>query len=144
MMRNLSPYNATNTTGKKSHLFICHDMKGGYAEDTLFTSPIQKRRTNSYRFSYFWQTSIFNYFSHKTITIPPRHWRQLCKRYQVKCLGTFIVEPQHIDQNYYLQTQFALKLVYVAKKIKFDGYLINIEETVKKIVNLQEWLKILT
>jgi hypothetical protein len=72
-------------------------MKGGYYEDTKFTIPTEKMRTNGYRFNFFWHTSIFNYFSHKTIAIPPRHWRELCKRYQVKCIGTFIAEGGKID-----------------------------------------------
>lgn len=124
-------------------MFICHDMKDGYAEDTRFTNPISTHQTNSYRFHYFWQSSVFNYFSHKTISIPPKHWRILCQRYQVKCLGTFIVEPQKINEKFYLKDEFALKLIYIAKKYKFDGYLINIENAVQDYARLKGWLRFL-
>jgi len=31
-----------------------------------------------------------------------------------------------VNEDYYLSNEFALKLVYLAKKYKYDGYLINI------------------
>jgi len=42
-------------------------MKDGYYEDTRFTDPVENLRKNAYRFNFFWYTSVFNYFSHKTI-----------------------------------------------------------------------------
>lgn len=39
---------------------------------------------------------------------------------------------------------FALKLIYIAKKARFDGYLINIEIPVKRTDLLLKWLQFLT
>ncbi len=39
---------------------------------------------------------------------------------------------------------FALKLIYIAKKAKFDGYLINIEILIEKPSQLLAWLAFLT
>ncbi len=39
---------------------------------------------------------------------------------------------------------FALKLIYIAKKAKFDGYLVNIEIPIEKPGQLLAWLVFLT
>ncbi len=104
-------------------------MKGGYLQDTNTFTPLRSdNKTHHYRFNYLNQTKIFNYFSHYPITIPPQMWRSLCKNYHVLCLGTFILEPNDlaIDETDFLTEEFALKLVFIAKKAQFDGYLINI------------------
>jgi len=70
-------------------------MKGGYLDDTYFSNnvmPASKVTNHSYRLLHIDQTEIFNYFSHHNITIPTKHWRMLCKKYQTKCIGTFIIE----------------------------------------------------
>lgn len=81
-------------------------MKGGYKQNINTYNPIQitninknnlsnnnsnNHKQHSYRYDYLSQTKIFNYFSHYPITIPPKSWRLLCKRYNTLCLGTFIV-----------------------------------------------------
>ena len=74
-------------------MYLCHDMMGGYIQDTNTNDPNQYNSLqNSYRCLNLTHTSIFNYFSHHLISIPPQHWRRLCSNYGTKCLGTFIVE----------------------------------------------------
>ena len=77
-------------------MYLCHDMKGGYAEDTHFLNNTPPASTyahpNAYRALHLEQAEVFNYFSHHSITIPPTHWRLACQRHRAKCLGTFIVE----------------------------------------------------
>jgi hypothetical protein len=82
------------------------------------------------------QTQIFNYFSHHNISIPPKHWRKLCKKYYSKCIGTFIVESEDLKEEVYMSQEYAYLLVYAAKKCKFDGFLINIEFKVKNAKKL--------
>lgn len=79
---------------KESKLYICHDMKGGYIEDTNFdcnTVENNKNENLEYRSLHLEQAEIFNYFSHYNITIPPLHWRLACRNASTKCLGTFIL-----------------------------------------------------
>lgn len=70
-------------------------MKGGYKEDIFFDHnivPNELIENQAYRSLHLEQSEIFNYFSHHNITVPPKHWRLLCKKYHTQCLGTFITE----------------------------------------------------
>ena len=40
--------------------------------------------------------------------------------------------------------EFALFLIAIAKKCKFDGYLINIERKIKNITFFRQWIEYLT
>ncbi|XP_060824230.1 cytosolic endo-beta-N-acetylglucosaminidase-like [Bombus pascuorum] len=100
---------------------LCHDMKGGYLED-----------------------------SHHFITVPPFGWINAAHNHGVKVLGTVITEREGI-WDVILESQeevrrFADALILVAKFYKFDGWLLNIENTIKseQVNNLIYFVKYLT
>lgn len=99
---------------------------------------------HTYRCLNLWNTQIFNYFSHHLITVPPQHWRRICSHHQVKCLGTFIIESKTPSDQVYLTKQTAHYLVYLCRKFRFDGYLINIQYGVSSTHSLKQWLEYLT
>ncbi len=49
-----------------------------------------------------------------------------------------------MDEDLFMTEDFALKLVYIAKIARFDGYLINVEIPVEKPGRLVAWLAFLT
>lgn len=95
----------------------------------------------AYRPLHLEQAGVFNYFSHHNITVPPAQWRALCKQYGVPCLGTFITEREDYSDNMLISKELALLLVGVARKCGFDGYLINIERSVKAVSAFKQWLQ---
>lgn len=113
---------------------LCHDMMGGYLEDRFIQgSEVQ----NPYSF-YHWQyIDIFVYFSHHTVTIPPVCWTNAAHRHGVCVLGTFITEWQEGgklceaflagDERSFQAV--ANRLVQIAQFFRFDGWLINIENS---------------
>lgn len=113
---------------------LCHDMMGGYLEDRFIQgSEVQ----NPYSF-YHWQyIDIFVYFSHHTVTIPPVCWTNAAHRHGVCVLGTFITEWQEGgklceaflagDERSFQAV--ADRLVQIAQFFRFDGWLINIENS---------------
>ncbi|XP_034363723.1 cytosolic endo-beta-N-acetylglucosaminidase isoform X2 [Arvicanthis niloticus] len=113
---------------------LCHDMMGGYLEDRFIQgSGVQ----NPYSF-YHWQyIDIFVYFSHHTVTIPPVCWTNAAHRHGVCVLGTFITEWQEGgrlceaflagDERSFQAV--ADRLVQIAQFFRFDGWLINIENS---------------
>lgn len=122
-------------------------MKGGYKEDLFFDhniAPNGDEEHMAYRCLHLEQSEIFNYFSHHNISVPPKHWRVLCQRYKTQCLGTFITEREDYNENILTSKEFALFLVGVARKCKFDGYLINIERKVSTISAFKKWLEYFT
>jgi mannosyl-glycoprotein endo-beta-N-acetylglucosaminidase len=109
-------------------------MEGGYKQDTNSYSPFpfQKNKyqqpqeyCHTYRSLHLLQADIFNYFSHHLITIPPLHWRRLCQKNNSKCLGTYIIEKNQPTEEEYLSEYTVALLVYLCRKYRFDGYLIN-------------------
>ncbi|KAI8327315.1 glycosyl hydrolase family 85-domain-containing protein [Blakeslea trispora] len=132
----------TNQT-MKPRLLLTHDMAGGYKED----ANVQGNMFKDIYFIQRWHfVDIFNYFSHERVSIPPVNWINTCHRNGVKCLGTFLVEgnnqmhemeallhgPPFIndednDPMQLWEPFYADKLVAIAKRYNFDGWLINIE-----------------
>ncbi|XP_031209391.1 cytosolic endo-beta-N-acetylglucosaminidase isoform X2 [Mastomys coucha] len=113
---------------------LCHDMMGGYLEDRFIQgSEVQ----NPYSF-YHWQyVDIFVYFSHHTVTIPPVCWTNAAHRHGVCVLGTFITEWQEggrLCESFLAGDErsfqaVADRLVQIAQFFRFDGWLINIENS---------------
>ncbi|XP_028608676.1 cytosolic endo-beta-N-acetylglucosaminidase isoform X2 [Grammomys surdaster] len=113
---------------------LCHDMMGGYLEDRFIQgSGVQ----NPYSF-YHWQyIDIFVYFSHHTVTIPPVCWTNAAHRHGVCVLGTFITEWQEggrLCESFLAGDErsfqaVADRLVQIAQFFRFDGWLINIENS---------------
>lgn len=130
---------------------LCHDMMGGYLEDRFIQgSAVQ----HPYCF-YHWQcVDVFVYFSHHTVTIPPVCWTNAAHRHGVCVLGTFITEWTEggrlceaflagAERSY---QAVADRLVQIAELFHFDGWLINIENTLSPaaVRNTPPFLRYLT
>ncbi|XP_034750944.1 cytosolic endo-beta-N-acetylglucosaminidase [Etheostoma cragini] len=129
---------------------VSHDMMGGYLDDRF------AQGTNAeapYAF-YHWQyIDIFNYFTHKMVTIPPAVWTNAAHKHGVVVLGTFITEWTDgaavceaflKDEESYRAV--ADKLVQISYCYGFDGWLINIENPLSKVAveNTPLFLRYLT
>ena len=117
----------------KTHVMVCHDMRGGYTEfdscDQGCSSPF------SYSLDWWHLVDIFVYFSHHLVTIPPKQWINKSHMHGTKCYGTFIVEwgkgATMCEEILFCNEKAALlvadALSHVAHDHQFDGWLINIE-----------------
>ncbi|KAF8516116.1 glycosyl hydrolase family 85-domain-containing protein [Hysterangium stoloniferum] len=131
--------------GDQSKLLVCHDFKGGYTED-----PLQR----GYSFEFWHLVDTFIYFSHNRISLPPKEWINTGHRHGAKVLGTIIFEwdesksdlikclyegplwtpepsPSTVSDTETavlpITTEYAMKIIKLAKERDFDGYLLNIE-----------------
>ncbi|XP_017734819.1 PREDICTED: cytosolic endo-beta-N-acetylglucosaminidase isoform X3 [Rhinopithecus bieti] len=104
---------------------------------------------------YHWQCiDIFVYFSHHSVTIPPVGWTNAAHRHGVCVLGTFITEWNEGgrlceaflagDERSYQAV--ADRLVQIAQFFRFDGWLINIENSLSlaAVGNTPPFLRYLT
>ncbi|XP_024222580.2 cytosolic endo-beta-N-acetylglucosaminidase isoform X1 [Bombus impatiens] len=126
---------------------LCHDMKGGYLEDRFINGS---EAYGSYLFYHWSVIDTFVYFSHHFITVPPFGWINVAHNHGVKVLGTIITEREGI-WDVILESQekvrwFADALILVAKFYKFDGWLLNVENTIssEQVNNLIYFVKYLT
>uniref|UniRef100_A0A8C7BFY8 mannosyl-glycoprotein endo-beta-N-acetylglucosaminidase n=1 Tax=Neovison vison TaxID=452646 RepID=A0A8C7BFY8_NEOVI len=121
-------------SSQRPRTLLCHDMMGGYLEDKF----IQGSAARSPYCFYHWQCiDIFVYFSHHTVTIPPVGWTNAAHRHGVCVLGTFITEWKDGaqlceaflagDERSYRAV--ADQLVLIAQFFRFDGWLVNIENS---------------
>ncbi|XP_006869712.1 PREDICTED: cytosolic endo-beta-N-acetylglucosaminidase [Chrysochloris asiatica] len=138
-------------SSRRPRTLLCHDMMGGYLDDRF----IQGSETqNPYTF-YHWQyIDIFVYFSHQLVTIPPVGWTNAAHRHGVCVLGTFITEWNEGgklceaflagDERSYRAV--ADQLVRIAQFFRFDGWLINIENSLSlaAVRNTPPFLQYLT
>nr|XP_002125915.3 cytosolic endo-beta-N-acetylglucosaminidase-like [Ciona intestinalis]XP_026694401.1 cytosolic endo-beta-N-acetylglucosaminidase-like [Ciona intestinalis] len=120
-----------------SKVMLCHDMAGGYLDDR-FVQQMVGNRTIEYHMSYWSLIDIFVYFSHHFITIPPVGWVNACRTNGVAVLGTFITEStggydrcRAIFSSPVVWTYVADQMVDIATFYGFDGWLINIENTIE-------------
>ncbi|KAL1780362.1 cytosolic endo-beta-N-acetylglucosaminidase isoform X1 [Sigmodon hispidus] len=130
---------------------LCHDMMGGYLEDRFIQGSAVQRPYSFYHWQYI---DIFVYFSHHTVTIPPVCWTNAAHRHGVCVLGTFITEWKEGgrlcesflagDERSYQAV--ADQLVQMAQFFRFDGWLINIENSLSSaaVRNTPAFLKYLT
>ncbi|KAK3728462.1 hypothetical protein QZH41_002324 [Actinostola sp. cb2023] len=95
---------------------VCHDMKGGYIED-----------------------------SHHFVTIPPPCWTNAAHNNGVLVLGTLITEWEDGAQicNEFLEDEHSFKalanqLVDITEYYNFDGWLINIENPIQAVKAARE------
>ncbi|NWY91923.1 ENASE acetylglucosaminidase, partial [Loxia curvirostra] len=130
---------------------VCHDMRGGYLEDRF----IQGSATSDPYVFYHWRyIDIFVYFSHHTVTIPPVVWTNAAHRNSVPVLGTFITEwtdGEKLCEAFLAGGEEAYgavaeQLARIAQHYRFDGWLINIENTLSAVAvgNLPFFLQELT
>ncbi|XP_037384900.1 cytosolic endo-beta-N-acetylglucosaminidase-like [Talpa occidentalis] len=138
-------------SSQRPRTLLCHDMMGGYLDDRFIQgSPAAK----PYSF-YHWQyIDIFVYFSHHMVTIPPVGWTNTAHCHGVCVLGTFITEWKEGGQlcEAFLagdERSFravADQLVRIAQFFRFDGWLINIENSLSlaAVGNMPHFLQYLT
>ncbi|XP_059938101.1 cytosolic endo-beta-N-acetylglucosaminidase isoform X1 [Mesoplodon densirostris] len=138
-------------SSRRPRTLVCHDMMGGYLDDKF----IQGSATQSPYSFYHWQyIDVFVYFSHHTVTIPPVGWTNAAHRHGVCVLGTFITEWKEGerlceaflagDERSYQAV--ARQLVLIAQFFRFDGWLINIENSLSlaAVGNVPHFLRYLT
>ncbi|XP_032655007.1 cytosolic endo-beta-N-acetylglucosaminidase isoform X2 [Chelonoidis abingdonii] len=122
---------------KRPRTLVCHDMKNGYLEDRFIQGSASR---DPYVF-YHWQyIDIFVYFSHHLVTIPPVTWANAAHRNGVSVLGTFITEWTSGGQlcEAFLAGEaatyhaVAVQLGRIAHFYRFDGWLVNIENTLSE------------
>ncbi|KAM3956952.1 cytosolic endo-beta-N-acetylglucosaminidase [Aphomia sociella] len=126
---------------------VCHDMANGYHDDSIIDGTGQY---DAYTFYNWASIDIFCYFSHHLITIPPLGWINVGHAHGVKVIGTVITEwAEGITfWDKVLETEneyknFASALVAIAKTLKFDGWLLNVENKVSKPDKLLEFVRYL-
>ncbi|XP_025135414.3 cytosolic endo-beta-N-acetylglucosaminidase isoform X3 [Bubalus bubalis] len=121
-------------SSRRPRTLMCHDMMGGYLDDKF----IQGSATQTPYSFYHWQyIDIFVYFSHHTVTIPPVGWTNAAHRHGVCVLGTFITEWKDGERlceaflagDEHSYRAVADQLVLIAQFFRFDGWLINIENS---------------
>ncbi|XP_065271832.1 cytosolic endo-beta-N-acetylglucosaminidase [Emys orbicularis] len=122
---------------KRPRTLVCHDMNYGYLEDRFIQGSASR---DPYVF-YHWQyIDIFVYFSHHPVTIPPVTWTNAAHRNGVSVLGTFITEQTSGGQlcEAFLAGEaaayhaVAVQLGRIAHFYRFDGWLVNIENTLSE------------
>ncbi|XP_070778623.1 cytosolic endo-beta-N-acetylglucosaminidase [Enoplosus armatus] len=116
---------------------VSHDMMGGYLDDRF----VQGTQAEAPYAFYHWQyIDIFNYFTHTMVTVPPTVWTSAAHKHGVVVLGTVITEWTDgaatceaflKDEESYRAV--ADKLVQISHCYGFDGWLINIENTLSEV-----------
>lgn len=126
---------------------LCHDYKGNYLDDHYIHGTENHGAYNFYNWACI---DIFVYFSHHFVTVPPPSWINAAHENGVPILGTIITEQSNklwttiLEKETKLQW-FADVLSLIAAIHKFDGYLINIENSLPPeiIPHLVTFLKLL-
>ena len=120
----------------RPEVLVCHDYKGNYLDDKFINGGV---KWEEYRFYNWSVVDIFCYFSHNLVTIPTLQYLNAAHRNGVKVIGTFIVENEDgrkalhdmlIDKEH--TEKVATSLVEIAKRLSFEGWLLNIEVAVKE------------
>lgn len=135
----------------RPEVLVCHDYKGNYNDDKFINGT---PRWEEYRF-YNWQAiDIFCYFSHKLVTVPTLQFLNAAHKNGVKVLGTVIVENTDGQKALYEEIlssrdqvkRVARSLVEVSKRLKFEGWLLNVEVPVDldKVEMLKYFVEYLT
>ncbi|NWI40568.1 ENASE acetylglucosaminidase, partial [Picathartes gymnocephalus] len=136
---------------RRPRTLVCHDMRGGYLEDRFIQGSATR---NPYVFYHWRYIDIFVYFSHHTVTIPPVVWTNAAHRNSVPVLGTFITEwtdGEKLCEAFLASGEEAYgavaeQLARIAQHYRFDGWLVNIENTLSAaaVGNLPLFLRDLT
>ncbi|KAM7069064.1 cytosolic endo-beta-N-acetylglucosaminidase [Molossus nigricans] len=138
-------------SSRRPRTLLCHDMMGGYLDDKFIQGSAAQ---NPYTFYHWQHIDIFVYFSHHMVTVPPVGWINAAHRHGVCVLGTFITEWKEggqlceaflagDDRSY---QAVADRLVLMAQFLHFDGWLINIENSLSlaAVGNTPRFLQYLT
>ncbi|RNF10414.1 putative endo-beta-N-acetylglucosaminidase [Trypanosoma rangeli] len=136
----------TYGTEEKPRLLVCHDMRGGYMAGDYArfalcdaTASVKPAVDATYTVNYWSLVDYFVYFSHHRVSIPPKEWINAAHREGVPALATFITEWNNVEIGLLLHSaekmgDAILQLVAICNAYNFDGYLINIEDSVDKIL----------
>ncbi|KAJ7568961.1 hypothetical protein O6H91_01G054600 [Diphasiastrum complanatum] len=150
------PYNKSSVplppkaAADRPRLLVCHDLKGGYQDDKWVQGS---SNSGAYSLWHWGCVDVFVYFSHNLVTIPPPGWVNAAHKHGVQVLGTFITEweegekiCQSLLESEESAQMYALRLAELAQALGFDGWLINIENKIRKdqIGNLIQFVKHLT
>ncbi|CAK1546890.1 unnamed protein product [Leptosia nina] len=126
---------------------VCHDMANGYHDDSIIDGT---GNYDAYTFYNWGGVDTFIYFSHHLITIPPLGWINIGHAHGVKVLGTVITEWadgvsfwERVLQSEVEWRNFASALVAIAKTLKFDGWLINVENKISNPRALLQFVQLL-
>ncbi|XP_063533673.1 uncharacterized protein LOC134743973 [Cydia strobilella] len=126
---------------------VCHDMANGYHDDCNIDGT---GNYEAYTFYNWAAVDIFCYFSHHFVTVPPLGWINVGHAHGVKVIGTVITEWgdgadtwEELLADPEAWRGFAGNLVAVAKTLKFDGYLLNVENKITKPAELVEFVRYL-
>ncbi|XP_063361794.1 cytosolic endo-beta-N-acetylglucosaminidase [Cydia amplana] len=126
---------------------VCHDMANGYHDDCNIDGT---GNYEAYTFYNWAAVDIFCYFSHHFVTVPPLGWINVGHAHGVKVIGTVITEWgdgadiwEELLSDPGAWKGFASNLVAVAKTLKFDGYLLNVENKITKPAELVEFVRYL-
>ncbi|CAF4953639.1 unnamed protein product [Pieris macdunnoughi] len=126
---------------------VCHDMANGYHDDSMIDGT---GNSDAYSFYNWGGVDIFIYFSHHLITIPPLSWINVAHSHGVKVLGTVITEWgegvafwERILQSETEWQNLASALVAIAKTLKFDGWLLNVENKISRPESLVQFVRYL-
>lgn len=148
---NFHTHHGKQVTRNRSRVLVCHDMRGNYLEDKYANGSSYR---NAFQLYHWNVIDFFCYFSHNLVSIPPESWLNVCRFHNVKVLGTFITEWEQGSLT--CQTLFASKesaidlakrLANIANKMCFDGWLINIENSLDpdiEVPNMLIFLEALT
>ncbi|TKS92353.1 Cytosolic endo-beta-N-acetylglucosaminidase [Collichthys lucidus] len=148
----------TEVQHRSSLLVYSKAVGSGWGQDHPEISLKLKRKLGTdaeapYAF-YHWQyIDIFNYFTHKMVTIPPAMWTNAAHKHGVVVIGTFITEWSDgaVKCEAFLKDEesyraVADKLVQISHYYGFDGWLVNIENTLSEVAvkNTPLFLRYLT
>ncbi|XP_031726930.1 cytosolic endo-beta-N-acetylglucosaminidase [Anarrhichthys ocellatus] len=116
---------------------VSHDMMGGYLDDRFAQGTSAEAPYAFYHWQYI---DIFNYFTHNMVTIPPAVWTNAAHKHGVVVLGSFITEwtDGAAACEAFLKEEesyraVADKLVQISHCYGFDGWLINIENSLSEV-----------
>lgn len=135
----------------RPEVIVCHDYRGNYLDDKFINGT---PKYEEYRF-YNWScVDTFCYFSHNLITVPTLQYINAAHKNGVKVMGTLIVESSDGQKALFeeiLSSKEQVKrivkaLVDLSKRLKFEGWLLNIEVPVDvdKIPMLKYFIERLT
>ncbi|XP_065846189.1 cytosolic endo-beta-N-acetylglucosaminidase-like isoform X2 [Oscarella lobularis] len=133
-------------------LIVCHDMMGGYVSDAHVQGCYPVSDVHYY-ISHWEMISMFIYFSHHFVTVPPPGWTNCAHKHGVPVLGTIITEWEEGAKicERFLESEWTYRrvveqLVGVALYYKLDGWLVNIENPIRRdlVSNLRDFVAYLT
>lgn len=146
-------------SNRRAKLLVCHDFKGGYHESDYgsfyYSNPVADENDDDkpspprnedsdkdtslreyYTFQYWHVLDTFIYFAHTLLSLPTVEWINVCHSHHVRALGTFITEGREgqreclkIFSNEATVIATCDKLAALAQWRGFEGYLINIENS---------------